>query len=120
MKKTIRRIGIALAATGLLALAGPAAAEEGMGVMVEKDVAAQTVTLMNGLVLRVTDATRITRRVPGTKSSEEISFAQLTHAQPFGGGLEVRGEHQIEWSGSRRDASVVVADRIEVMGAIVE
>lgn len=120
MKKTIGRIAIALAATGLLGLATAAGAEDGHGVMVDKDLVASTVTLMDGTVLRVSDRTQITRREPGKRWSETISFGQLSHAQPFGGGLEVRGEHQIEWSGTRRSGGVVAADRIEVLGALIE
>jgi len=120
MRKTIGRWAIAAAAVGLLALAGAAGAEEGMGVMVDKDVAAKTVTLMDGTVLRVSDSTRITRRQLATRTRETISFMQLTHATAFAGGLEVRGEHQIEWSGRRGAGDRVAADRIEVLGALVE
>jgi len=120
MRNTIGRWAIAVAAAGLLALAGAAGAEDGMGVMVDKDIMAKTVTLMDGTVLRVSDSTQITRRQPATRDRETISFAQLTHATEFGGGLEVRGEHQIEWSGRRRAGDAVAADRIEVLGALVE
>jgi hypothetical protein len=120
MRKTIGRWVIAVAAAGLLGLAGAAGAEDGQGVMVDKDSASSTVTLMDGTVLRVSDSTRITKRRPETRDVVTISFAQLTHATPFGGGLEVRGEHQVEWSGSRRAGDVVHADRIEVLGALIE
>lgn len=120
MRKSFSRVMIAGAAAGLLALAGAAGAEEGMGIMVEKDLASKTVTLMDGTELRVSDSTRITRREPGSRDVTTISFGQLSPAVPFGGGLEVTGENQIEWSGKRRSGARVNADRIEVLGALVE
>jgi len=120
MRKLLTRLMIAGAAAGLLALAGSAGAEDGMGVMVEKDLLAKTVTLMDGTVLRVSDSTRITRRDPATRDVTTISFGQLSQATPFGGGLEVTGENQIEWSGRRRNGDRVNADVIKVLGALIE
>jgi hypothetical protein len=120
MSKAIGRSALALVAAGIFGLAAAAGAEEGQGVMVEKDLAASTVTLMNGTVLRVSDRTRITRRVEGKGDLETIGFADLSHARAFGGGLEVNGEHQVRWSGDRRSGDVVAADRIEVLGILLE
>ena len=118
MRKSVGRLVIALVAGGMLGLAGGASAESGLGLMVDKDVAARTVTLKDGLLLRVSDETEILRRVG--RSRQAMGFSDLSHAVQVGAGLEVRGEHQIEWQGRRHSSGVIAADRIEVLGALVE
>ena len=117
MGKRTRNVVLgALAGLGL-ALAGPAGADpvRGGGLMVATDVAARTVTLQAGTVLRVDDGTRIVDR-----DDRLLSFADLSAAREFAGGLEVRGENQIRFEGQSRSGGVVDADLIVVMNGAMQ
>lgn len=113
MSKHKRTILLGLVAAASLALAGAAGAAEGWGILVGNDGASR-LTLKEGVVLVVGEQTRIEDR-----DGKPLALSDLRPAREFAGGLEVRGEHQLRWSGQRSGQDTVDASRVIVWGEVV-
>ena len=114
MSKRARNKTIGALVLGLALMAFPVAsvAEEQVGIVLEKDVEAKTLTLEGGVVLHVSPRTVMTGA-----SGQRISFADLPHAEFRDGGYAVSGDEGIlyEASGSERKLN---ASRIQLLGTI--
>jgi hypothetical protein len=99
-------VGLTVLALSGVAGAASTNAISGTGLVVEKDVAQGTVTLDAGVVLQVSESTRIV-----SADGVRITLAELPVARLGGGGLESSPEATIRYEG-RLVGSEKVADEI--------
>ena len=111
-----KSLGVALAALLWLALAAAAGAEpvSGAGLVTAKDVVGRTITLDSGVVLLVTDETKLLDPSGGRMELEKLAVAPA-----LGGGFVVTGEARVRFK-ARHEGDHVVARSVEVLGQRIE
>ena len=108
----IRRAAAALVVAAGLVLAPIAAlGESGEAVVLEKDMAARTLTLDGGIVLRITGDTRIENANGESLTLESVPSARLVQD----GIYEVSGDETVRYS-ARREGTRMMAELVRVVG----
>ena len=97
-----------------VALGDPTKPKQGTGLVLEKDLARQTVLLDGEIVLHVTAGTRLT-----DADGNPIALADLSTAPKKDAFVEITGDATVRYSATAQ-AGKLIADSIEVVGEVVE
>ncbi len=115
--KTARRMAVAAAVLALAGVAGPAAAGNvsGENVVLEKSLESRTLRLDSGLVLKVTDSTRIMG-----PNGNLLPLSAVPAGRRVGDGWQLKGNEAIRFEARTAKKGQAVADEIQVLGVPLE